>query len=123
MVYLSKCFETYLEIHRFDLLALQALQVADGSFKATVAGSESDMRFLYCACAISTFLKNWTGINIQKAVEYILSCYSYEGGFSLRPGTLLTIYFELHIVTLIHLHLQIKKHTAAPHTAQSHLCH
>ena len=36
--------------------ALGALQREDGSFTATSDGSECDMRFLYCACAISTIL-------------------------------------------------------------------
>ena len=31
------------------------------------------MRFLYCACAISYILGDWSGVNIPLAVSYILS--------------------------------------------------
>lgn len=64
-----------------------ALQQLDGCFRATYEGSEFDTRFLYCACAICAILDDWTFIDIDKAVEYILSCISYEGGISLHPGS------------------------------------
>mmetsp|Transcript_27814 Transcript_27814/g.42789 ORF Transcript_27814/g.42789 Transcript_27814/m.42789 type:complete len:222 (+) Transcript_27814:490-1155(+) len=44
------------------------------------------MRFLYCACAISYMLKDWSGLNLPAAIEYIEQCRSYDGSISLIPG-------------------------------------
>jgi geranylgeranyl transferase type-1 subunit beta len=66
--------------------ALQSLQLQDGSFKSIADDSEHDMRFLYCACSISHMLKDWSGINIQKACDYISKCLSFDGAFALLPG-------------------------------------
>jgi len=44
------------------------------------------MRFLFCACAISTALDDWSGIDRDKAVAFIRSCITYEGGIALLPG-------------------------------------
>lgn len=66
--------------------ALKGLQQPNGAFQATKSYGECDMRFLYCACAISSTLSNWTGIDTDLAVKYILSCLTYEGGISLVPG-------------------------------------
>ncbi len=41
------------------------------SFTQTYQGMESDMRFLYCAVVISYILNDFSGINIEKAIEYI----------------------------------------------------
>lgn len=65
---------------------LRELQRVDGSFGATVDDCESDMRFLYCACAISTMLGDWSGVDTDRAVQYVLRCITYEGGISLLPG-------------------------------------
>lgn len=48
----------------------------DGCFTATRAGSEKDVRFLYCACVISTLLQDWSGVDREKALRYILSSQS-----------------------------------------------
>eukprot|EP00559_Dactyliosolen_fragilissimus_P003895 CAMPEP_0184854954 /NCGR_PEP_ID=MMETSP0580-20130426/316_1 /TAXON_ID=1118495 /ORGANISM="Dactyliosolen fragilissimus" /LENGTH=273 /DNA_ID=CAMNT_0027349339 /DNA_START=504 /DNA_END=1325 /DNA_ORIENTATION=+ len=66
--------------------SLKVLQQQDGSFQCAPVGSENDMRFLYCACAISYVLNDWRGVNISKAIEYIRSCHTYDGAFSLLPG-------------------------------------
>lgn len=69
------------------LLSLKQLQCPDGSFQAVVGlGSEHDMRFLYCACAISYILHDWTGVDQEKAISYIKSCKSYDGAIALLPG-------------------------------------
>lgn len=36
--------------------------------------------------AISTILKDWAGVDTQKASKYILDCQSYDEGFGLFPG-------------------------------------
>ena len=38
---------------------------------AAVHGSESDMRFVYCAVAISRILNDWTFISVRKMIEFI----------------------------------------------------
>ena len=55
------------------------------SFAATSDGSECDMRFLYCACAICTFLDDWSTVDTDLALSYINSCKSFDGGFGLLP--------------------------------------
>ena len=66
---------------------MRCLQQPDGSFRATLDGSECDMRFLYCACAISAMLGDWSGVDIDAAAEFVRSCVTYEGGISLVPGS------------------------------------
>lgn len=51
---------------------VRACQNPDGSFMAMVIGCESDMRFLYCASCVSAILDNWSGVDIPRAVDYIL---------------------------------------------------
>ena len=68
------------------LLALKALQLPNGSFQATVGGSEHDMRFLYCACCISHMLQDWSSVDRVKAVDYVRACRSWDGAIGLLPG-------------------------------------
>lgn len=65
---------------------LSRLQGADGGFGATENGCECDLRFLYCACAVSAFLNDWGGVDKDKAASYVLQCLSYDGGLGLAPG-------------------------------------
>ncbi|KAL2897031.1 Geranylgeranyl transferase type-1 subunit beta [Bienertia sinuspersici] len=69
--------------------------ISDRALKATFSsllfmpihiGAEADLRFVYCAAAISYLLDDWTGVDKLKAKEYILNCQSYDGGFGLCPG-------------------------------------
>ncbi|KAJ8884281.1 hypothetical protein PR048_016138 [Dryococelus australis] len=64
---------------------VRSLQQDDGSFCATLSGSESDMRFVYCAACICYMLCDWSGMDIEKTVNYILKSLSYDFGFSQRP--------------------------------------
>lgn len=41
------------------------------SFYAVPEGSENDIRFIYCAASICYMLDDWSGMDIQKAIEYI----------------------------------------------------
>lgn len=65
---------------------IRACQNPDGSFSGMITGCESDMRFLYCACCVSYILDDWTGIDAQKAVDYILRSISYDGAIGQAPG-------------------------------------
>lgn len=62
------------------------MQCEDGSFKPSIQDEESDMRFVYCACAVAHVLDLWSCIDICKTLSYIRSCITYEGGFALHPG-------------------------------------
>ncbi|OAY77634.1 Geranylgeranyl transferase type-1 subunit beta [Ananas comosus] len=69
------------------LISMRRLQQHDGSFMPIHFGAETDLRFVYCAAAISSMLKDWSGMDKEKAKEYILKCQSYDGGFGLVPGS------------------------------------
>ncbi|XP_069172496.1 geranylgeranyl transferase type-1 subunit beta isoform X2 [Procambarus clarkii] len=67
-------------VNRKAVLAhVAALQCPDGSFFSTNGGSENDMRFMYCAATICYILQDFSTININNAVRYIVNSMSYEG--------------------------------------------
>ena len=39
--------------------------------EATGFGTESGMRFLYCACAVSYMLNDWSGVDMDMAKDYM----------------------------------------------------
>ena len=65
--------------------ALPYMQKPNGCFVSHPDGIECDVRFLFCACAISAFLKDWSGVDKEKAVCYIVNSQGYEGGISMTP--------------------------------------
>lgn len=66
---------------------LNTVQDDDGSFRAVAFGSESDARFVYSAVASCFLLQEWSGLDIGRSTEFILSCWNVsDGGFGLRPG-------------------------------------
>lgn len=66
--------------------ALRHLQQPDGSFASTAGKSENDMRFLYCACTISTILGDWSGVDRDRALDYVLRSRAYDFAFGQAPG-------------------------------------
>eukprot|EP00753_Platysulcus_tardus_P003216 PLAT12317.1.p2 GENE.PLAT12317.1~~PLAT12317.1.p2 ORF type:complete len:300 (+),score=145.37 PLAT12317.1:268-1167(+) len=68
------------------LSALRGLQMPTGSFRCVLAPSEDDVRFVYCAAAICFMLGDWSGMDVERATQFILSCQSYEGGLGMHPG-------------------------------------
>lgn len=44
------------------------------SFSCVRYGSEEDMRFVFCACAISHILDDWSGIDGAAMSRFINSC-------------------------------------------------
>lgn len=65
--------------------SLKPLQLDDGSFKGTLEGAENDMRFVFCAASISYILNDWSGINVERMVDFILKSISYDGGIGQGP--------------------------------------
>ncbi|CAK5280367.1 unnamed protein product [Mycena citricolor] len=66
---------------------VKSCQKADGSFSAMPFGvGDCDLRNLYCAFGICALLKSWSSINVERAVAYIASCRTYEGGYGQTPG-------------------------------------
>ncbi|XP_048734920.1 geranylgeranyl transferase type-1 subunit beta-like isoform X2 [Ostrea edulis] len=74
------------KVNKFTVLsALRNLQQEDGSFCCVPEGSENDMRFVYCAACICYMLDDWSGMDVEKAVEFIQKSQSYEGGIGQGP--------------------------------------
>ncbi|CAM9419958.1 geranylgeranyl transferase type-1 subunit beta [Lampetra fluviatilis] len=71
---------------RACLAGLRALQLLDGSFSAVPEGSENDMRFVYCASCICYMLDDWSGMDLQKTIDYIQNSLSYDSGLAQGPG-------------------------------------
>ena len=77
-------------VNRDALLGeLRTLQMEDGNFLSALidgeAGESGDLRFVYSACAISYMLKDWSGIDKEKAIEFILACQNLDGAFGQLP--------------------------------------
>ncbi|KAG5222541.1 hypothetical protein OIU76_013230 [Salix suchowensis] len=68
-------------------MSIRNLQQPDGSFLPIHIGAETDLRFIYCAAAICFMLEDWSGMDREKAKEYIFKCQSYDGGFGMIPGS------------------------------------
>ena len=58
------------------------------------------MRFLFCACAISYMLNDWSGVDVDRAIKFIKNCRSYDGAISLIAGQVRTLYQRRRAVLL-----------------------
>lgn len=56
-----------------------------GSYSSFANSEEADLRFVYSAVTICHALEDFTGMNVEKVVEYIHSCRNFDGGYGLRP--------------------------------------
>mmetsp|Transcript_18687 Transcript_18687/g.45836 ORF Transcript_18687/g.45836 Transcript_18687/m.45836 type:complete len:239 (-) Transcript_18687:292-1008(-) len=65
--------------------SLKLLQRENGCFRCATT-EEDDMRFMYCACVISAMLGDWSGVNKDAAVKYIVESQAFDGGIGLRIG-------------------------------------
>jgi len=84
---LRMCGDDYSRVAKSAITkAIKSLQLSDGSFSSVAGGSENDMRFVYCATAVSFMINDFSGINQQKAVEYIVQSQSYDNGIAQGPG-------------------------------------
>eukprot|EP01130_Rhizamoeba_saxonica_P012526 TRINITY_DN5283_c0_g2_i1.p1 TRINITY_DN5283_c0_g2~~TRINITY_DN5283_c0_g2_i1.p1 ORF type:complete len:346 (+),score=63.55 TRINITY_DN5283_c0_g2_i1:14-1051(+) len=68
------------------LSGLKACQREDGSFGYLPVPTETDMRFIYSACVSCYIMNDWTGIDTDKIVEYILNSQRYDYAFAQEPG-------------------------------------
>ncbi|KHJ98845.1 prenyltransferase and squalene oxidase repeat-containing domain protein [Oesophagostomum dentatum] len=48
---------------------------------------EVDTRFSFCAVATLYLIDRLNAIDVEKAIEYVLKCYNFDGGFGTRPGS------------------------------------
>ncbi|KAF0687370.1 Aste57867_20893 [Aphanomyces stellatus] len=55
-------------------------------FTASSLGTEEDIRFVYCACAISSMLDDWSGVDRDGVVRYVNACCAFDGGLGGYPG-------------------------------------
>ena len=82
---------------------MSGLQQDDGSFAGDKWG-EIDTRFSYCAIASLWILDRMDAIDVEKAVEFIMKCQNFDGGFGSVPGNethagqVFTCVGALHIV-------------------------
>ena len=65
------------------LAGLRRLQLPNGSYCSTSEGSESDMRFVYCAACVSYILGDWSGMNIKAAASFIRSSWVRDTGWGM----------------------------------------
>ncbi|TIA92327.1 hypothetical protein E3P99_00623 [Wallemia hederae] len=80
----------------------------DGSFSPTPTNSESDIRLVYCACAISTLIGDFSAIDVASTLAYIHGCRTYDGSYSQIPnaeGQGGTTYCALASLEMISKHL------------------
>ena len=40
---------------------------------------------MYSACVISALINDWSAIDKEKTVQYILSCQTFDHGFAMHP--------------------------------------
>ncbi|EIM19327.1 terpenoid cyclases/Protein prenyltransferase [Wallemia mellicola] len=66
--------------------SIEDRQKPDGSFAPIPSGSESDIRLVYCASAISSLLGDFSGIDIPQTIAYIKRCRTYDGSYSQTPN-------------------------------------
>ncbi|KAI0783426.1 terpenoid cyclases/Protein prenyltransferase [Abortiporus biennis] len=65
---------------------VRSCQREDGSFSSLPNSGDSDLREVYCAFAISSMLDDWSGVDVDRAIQYTRRCMSYEGGYGQEPS-------------------------------------
>ena len=79
------------------------LQKEDGSFAGDI-WDEIDTRFSFCAIAVFCLLGRLDAVNVDKAVDYVVSCMNFDGGFGCRPGSASHSGFHSWTSSWIHSH-------------------
>lgn len=92
MTYVALCCLLILEddlkrVEKKEIISsLKYLQSEEGCFQATYQGGDTDMRFTFCACAISWMLNDWNGVDIEKTTKYILDSSRYDFSYPHELG-------------------------------------
>ena len=74
------------QVNRLAILKrLNEYQKKDGCFYSS-PGGESDIRLIYCATAICYILNDFSSIDIDKMIYFIMNSLTYEGAFGQNPG-------------------------------------
>ncbi|KAJ7119860.1 terpenoid cyclases/protein prenyltransferase alpha-alpha toroid [Mycena epipterygia] len=69
------------------LTFVRACQNTNGSFSSLPNnGGDSDLRNLYCAFCICSLLGDWSSIDVERAIAFVASCRTYEGGYGQLPS-------------------------------------
>ncbi|KAJ7652606.1 terpenoid cyclases/protein prenyltransferase alpha-alpha toroid [Mycena rosella] len=69
------------------LTFVRACQNPNGSFSSMPNnGGDSDLRNLYCAFCICSLLGDWSCIDVERAIAFVASCRTYEGGYGQLPS-------------------------------------
>ena len=50
-------------------------------------GQEVDTRFSFCALSTLYLLNRLDAVVVEKAVQFVINCYNFDGGFGTRPGS------------------------------------
>ncbi|KAG0233544.1 Geranylgeranyl transferase type-1 subunit beta [Actinomortierella wolfii] len=66
--------------------SLRQLQTPSGCFVPCTTDYQPDMRFVFCAAAVSYILNDWSGVDRDALLSYIRSCQGYDFGISQCPG-------------------------------------
>ncbi|KAF7308815.1 Terpenoid cyclases/Protein prenyltransferase [Mycena kentingensis (nom. inval.)] len=78
--------DDFTKLDRAGLISfVRSCQKDDGSFSIVPGYGESDLRTLYCAFCISDMLGDWSAIDVERALRYIETCRTYEGGYGQNP--------------------------------------
>lgn len=86
LIILGRCNQDYIDVDRC-VDYIKSLQQEDGSFFGDKWG-EIDTRFSFCGLATLRLLDRLSDINLNKAVEFIMSCNNQiDGGFGSKPGS------------------------------------
>lgn len=86
LVILDKCNDDFIDVERC-VGYVKLLQQDDGSFCGDKWG-EVDTRFSFCALATLKLLNRLDDIDINKAVDFVMSCNNQiDGGFGSKPGS------------------------------------
>jgi geranylgeranyl transferase type-1 subunit beta len=65
---------------------VKSLQLPSGGFLGNPLLTDSDLRFSFCAAAISRILGSSGEIDVEAAIAHILNCQTHDGAFAYQPG-------------------------------------
>ncbi|KAJ7626591.1 terpenoid cyclases/protein prenyltransferase alpha-alpha toroid [Mycena polygramma] len=80
--------DDFVRLNRPGILRfVSSCQTPNGSFSNTPnGGGDSDLRNVYSAFSICSLLGDWSSIDVERAITFIASCRTYEGGYGQLPS-------------------------------------